>query len=692
VRSDHSEDTRASVFRRAIQRLDGLPLRPMSARLVLDASEGELDRSADAGFAASEGDGDLAYDPGWALARARIDGPLAPLDLVAGRSWWPNPPGSAGEALQRLWRHAVAVSQAVGRLAREAGDPEPERLARAGLLHGLGLWALAAIDPHRLAAWLAAVDPRKRLDLERGWLGTEVSTLGRQLAERWGSDPLVVDAAWLHADLGGGLAACASDPDRLALVQRAYALAEQTPWALRRTEPRDPGTMEPGLRVLVAEVQVRCGPGFVAVDATPHEERLARSNARLRIRLARLEREQAAGDRLLTALAESDAGEGPDAWAERAGKLWCAEPGIVAARVVWTAEEVRAVADPDERVEGAARQLPSEKPAWRIVPLSNRGRPDVEVHLWKDLDGPEPSLDFATRPSLGAWRAWAGHVAGHARMQARLDSVLRAHRDRLEHEEIRLGKLKLNALAEFAAGAGHELNNPLAVIVGRAQLLLARETDPQASRSLRAIMGQAKRAHRILRDLMYVARPPEPRPRSCQPDEVVRACLRDLMPEADARGVRLLDDPREEGPPTRTWTDPDALRHLVETLLRNALEATPRGGLVKLSVGTDAGVIRGSIQDNGRGIGALEGPHLFDPFFCGRQAGRGLGLGLPRIARMIALSHGELRWHSTPGQGTLFQFTLPQGTPPRPPFDAGDLSPSPRAAASAASEGPPPTL
>ena len=243
-------------------------------------------------------------------------------------------------------------------------------------------------------------------------------------------------------------------------------------------------------------------------------------------------------------------------------------------------------------------------------------------------------------------------------------------------------KLKLDALAEFAAGAGHELNNPLAVIVGRAQLLLARETDPQASRSLRAIMGQAKRAHRILRDLMYVARPPEPRPRSCQPDEVVRACLRDLKPEAEARGVRLVEEPRDGGPPTRTWTDPDALRHLVETLLRNALEATPRGGTVTVSIGSDAGVLRGSIQDNGRGIGALEGPHLFDPFFCGRQAGRGLGLGLPRIARMIALSHGELRWHSTPGQGTLFQFTLPQAAPPPPALEPRDPSASPRVAAS----------
>ena len=71
-----------------------------------------------------------------------------------------------------------------------------------------------------------------------------------------------------------------------------------------------------------------------------------------------------------------------------------------------------------------------------------------------------------------------------------------------------------------------------------------RETDPGAVRSLRAILTQAQRAHRILRDLMYVARPPEPRPRFCQPEEIVRNCLRDLRDGADERGVRLVAEAR----------------------------------------------------------------------------------------------------------------------------------------------------
>ena len=73
--------------------------------------------------------------------------------------------------------------------------------------------------------------------------------------------------------------------------------------------------------------------------------------------------------------------------------------------------------------------------------------------------------------------------------------VLRgATSDRLRHEEARLAKLKLDALAEFAAGAGHELNNPLAVIVGRAQLLLAAETDPQALAVARCGSSAARRS------------------------------------------------------------------------------------------------------------------------------------------------------------------------------------------------------
>ncbi|MBV8553994.1 MAG: HDOD domain-containing protein [Planctomycetaceae bacterium] len=643
-------------LRRPLGRLDSLPLRPTTARMVLSAAtDAPSDPTTDR-IDASKWLAPTGIDPGWVLATSCRSRPCDPLALVSERPWWPVTSAAASEALHRLWRHAVAAGLAAWRLAREVNDPEPERVADAALLHGLGRWAAAAIDPDWLAAWLAEADPRGRREFERRTLGAETTVLGRTLAERWGCDPLVAEAAWLHDDPDGGLNGCAAEPARLAVIQQAYAHAERTPWALSRGAGRAPSGADPRIRLLTAEVQVRCSAAFVEPDATPHEERLSRAHARLYLESAELRTACAARDRFLGALAGSEPTEDPETWAERAGLAWCGMPGMATARVVWTGPGTTS----------SPRDVPLShggRPATLVVPLVDRGRPCAEVHLWIDPDRPTASSEaLATRD---AWQAWAALVAERARTATRLDQAVRAHRDRIEREQSRLLVSKLDALAEFAAGAGHELNNPLAVIVGRAQLLLARESDPAASRMLRAILAQAQRAHRILRDLMYVARPSEPRPRFCQPEEILRACLRDAKAEADARGVQIVAGQAEPGP--KVWADPDALRHLAEVLLRNALEATPKGGTIRVSSSGDGAALRWTVQDTGRGITPAEGQRLFDPFYCGRQAGRGLGLGLPRAARFVSLAGGDLRWHSTPGQGTTFHLHLPLAAPPKPP-------------------------
>ena len=126
---------------------------------------------------------------------------------------------------------------------------------------------------------------------------------------------------------------------------------------------------------------------------------------------------------------------------------------------------------------------------------------------------------------------------------------------------------------------------------------------------------------------MFVARPPAPRPRALKPPELLGSVLSEFERECHARGVRLvseLDDPTRNA-----WGDPDGLRHLAEILLRNALQATPPGGRILVRSSHKDDELIWSFSDNGKGIGTVEGEHLFDPFYCGRQAGRGLGLGLP---------------------------------------------------------------
>ncbi len=651
------------AFQRAIERLESLPIRPTVARQMFAVLADDSDPGPSACLLSPPIPAATATDPGWTLAHSRgmatrsVDITNVLIDLP----WWSSTTSPVGaDVLTRLWRHSVAVAFAARRLARDANDPDPDRIARVGLLHHLGLWAVAAVDPDRLSSWINA-DAPGRIDLELRWFDAQITAVGRRLAERWECDPLMIDAAWLHADVAGDLNACAADPTRLALIQSAYAQARRTPWSLDPAPDRDLRPNDPWVRLLTAEVQSRTGSPFVDPDASPREEALTRDNLRLRVALARAEATGTSAARLVATLAEASSVEDPQTWADRAALAWCHEPGVASARLVWRPT--------DQRETGSARALTRlietattpDRPPAAIFPLGDAAQPVADLLIWEGPGG-EP---FAPSPAiLAGWSGWARMVDRRERVVRSLDQAVLGHRGRVARDDSERRRQLLAGLAEFAAGAGHELNNPLAVIMGRAQLLLTRSSDPETTRSLRAIITQAQRAHRILRDLMFVARPSDFRPRACQPDEIVRASLRDLQDEAEAQGVRLLLDVREPAP--KVWADPEPLRQVADILTRNALEASASGATIRFSTGGDARQIRWTVHDGGRGIAPADGPHLFDPFFCGRQAGRGLGLGLPRAARIIDLVGGEIRWQSATGQGASFQVTWPVEAIPGP--------------------------
>ena len=219
---------------------------------------------------------------------------------------------------------------------------------------------------------------------------------------------------------------------------------------------------------------------------------------------------------------------------------------------------------------------------------------------------------------------------------------------------------RFESLAEFAAGAGHELNNPLAVIQGRAQLLLAKAADETTRLSLKAIIDQSLRAHRMLRDLIFIARPTDLRPRFCRPAEVVRAIHRELKEDLHRREIRFEVQicPLAQRYETDQF-DPDAFRHMILSLVRNAMEASPRGGQIQVSLKLEQHGLRLTVEDDGQGFDVRESSHLFDPFYCGRKAGRGLGLGLPRLARIVAQMNGRVRYRSQPDRGSVFEAVLP---------------------------------
>jgi signal transduction histidine kinase len=222
-----------------------------------------------------------------------------------------------------------------------------------------------------------------------------------------------------------------------------------------------------------------------------------------------------------------------------------------------------------------------------------------------------------------------------------------------EAEALRLAKL--SALAEFAAGAGHEINNPLAVISGQAQYVLSHKEDWLASdeeesshEALGKIIAQTKRIHGILRELMQFARPPAPR--------YATVDLVALMREV-AVSHNVSFDPPNGAIDVRV--DAEQMKTALGCLVRNALEAIPPGGWVRLTVQVGARV-EVHVEDSGPGPRPEQVPHLFDPFYCGRSAGRGKGFGLPVAWRLARQQGGDVVYVARPGQPTRFTLSLPR--------------------------------
>ncbi|MSR57383.1 MAG: HAMP domain-containing histidine kinase [Planctomycetaceae bacterium] len=223
---------------------------------------------------------------------------------------------------------------------------------------------------------------------------------------------------------------------------------------------------------------------------------------------------------------------------------------------------------------------------------------------------------------------------------------------------------KLRSLAEFAAGAGHEINNPVATIVGYVQQLLARETDPDRRQALSTIGGQAYRIRDMIGDVMLFARPPLPKPVSQELVEVCREVAEKFSAEAAAAGCRLGID---AAGPVPIYADPVQLRVAVGALVKNSLEAIADRGQITLSARAELDNNRRwavlQVSDNGRGLSAQDREHLFDPFYSGRQAGRGLGFGLSKAWRIVTGHGGRITVESPPTGGAVFRVAWPAEPP-----------------------------
>jgi signal transduction histidine kinase len=237
---------------------------------------------------------------------------------------------------------------------------------------------------------------------------------------------------------------------------------------------------------------------------------------------------------------------------------------------------------------------------------------------------------------------------------------------------------KADALAEFAAGAGHEINNPLGTIAGRIQILLRDETDGNRRQDLATIGAQALRVRDMIGDLMVFGRPPVPAPQRLLLNDVAQRVIDQFAEGARSHSIHL--ELAAAGPVFAT-ADPAQLRIVLSELVRNSIEAINLSGenvlgeivvrLERSGQETKAAAVV-SISDNGPGLNEKDRAHLFDPFYSGRDAGRGLGFGLCKCWRIVDGHGGRIEVDSVPRVATTFRVFWPD-EPARPPHEPCEL-------------------
>jgi signal transduction histidine kinase/HD-like signal output (HDOD) protein/CheY-like chemotaxis protein len=263
-------------------------------------------------------------------------------------------------------------------------------------------------------------------------------------------------------------------------------------------------------------------------------------------------------------------------------------------------------------------------------------------------------------------------VASASLDRVRLFDSLQVRADELslalwKNQQINLQLLqteRLAAVGQLAAGAAHEINNPLAIISARTQLLENRENDEKKRRDLHQISEQIERISSILQSLMGFARPNAPQTTKLDINSLLLKIIGLVESIFQTHRIPIVQSLAPDLP--LILADANQLEQVFLNLVINAQHAMEKeGGVLTVSSAfmPDGRRISISVKDTGTGISPENLSRIFDPFFSTKSEGKGTGLGLSTAYGIITNHYGEIKVISAPGKGTEMVVILPVSTP-----------------------------
>lgn len=343
--------------------------------------------------------------------------------------------------------------------------------------------------------------------------------------------------------------------------------------------------------------------------------------------------------------------------ATRNGRFLDANPALVTLLGYDSADELMAIDIPRDLYVDA-----DERDSW-MAAIDSGAHPEWFDLTWRRKDG----SPIAVRLSARAARDPYGDVLWY-------EGIAENVTERLRREAVVRRAERMASLGHTLAGVAHELNNPLAAISGFAQILLKTNLPKEDRSAIETVHREAKRAAKIVKDLLTFARRQESSERHrVDLNGIVRYIADTQRYAMETHGMLcelVLSDA-----PAFVSADPAQLEQVMLNLLvnaRQALEAmtaptmsgraTPgfaRTPMVVIRTSVRGNTVILEISDNGPGIATAELPRIWDPFWTTKEEGEGTGLGLSVVHGIVTEHGGTIDVETQVGSGTTFAVSLP---------------------------------
>jgi PAS domain S-box-containing protein len=296
------------------------------------------------------------------------------------------------------------------------------------------------------------------------------------------------------------------------------------------------------------------------------------------------------------------------------------------------------------------------------------------ISLYKDVIAGRQnfaSLEVRVRHKLGDWRRIRFNFSPLSDENGNIEGVVLSGRDvtdlkRLEEQLIQAEKLA--AMGQMLAGVAHELNNPLTAILGVTELLRDRQgTDDSTKRQLELTHRQARRAARIVQNLLEFSRPASPQKKPVDVNSLVERTLQ--LHEHSLRRNLIEVDFRPQPDLPSVVGDANQLIQVLLNLVTNAEQAIREvrdTGRIQIRLGQKENQLTVTVQDDGVGIRPEALARIFDPFYTTKRPGGGTGLGLSICMSIVREHGGNIEAESLPAGGAAFTIYLPFAPGQRP--------------------------